>query len=285
MTRYAPTHHSQYEPGSSGRTRVSGCSWTSAANGADASTGGRLDPTPDQVLALVAPSEETNPLTPGWSLQDVDLAMSRLGVPFEIRSGQGWTGVIAALDAGLYVVLQGDSDRFADGCSGAFDGDHAIGVHPDRDSAGLQRIDDPICPTARFERRAVLRAYAEKFEPSVSFGVFTTPVPLLPPDTSTEDIVRVFSVPGSFSGSWPAGTPVYPGATGAATGKLTTTRRLLVVGQDKPTSPTRHLVDGAGDGPSSAMAWLPVAGMTGRRDESFNAGVAAAAKAAAGAKR
>ena len=100
-----------------------------------------------------------------------------------------------------------------------------------------------------------------------------------------EAIVKVFSSPGSFSGSWPAGTPVYPGPTGAASGKLATERRLLVVGQDKPTSPTRYLVDGAGDGASGAMAWLPVAGMTGKRDETFNAGVAAAVKAAAGVKR
>lgn len=105
-----------------------------------------------------------------------------------------------------------------------------------------------------------------------------------------EDIVKVYSVPGSFSGSWPAGTPVYPGPTGAASGKLAEARRLLVVGQDKPgipdtpTGPTRYLVDGADDGPSGAMAWLPVAGMTGKRDETRAAGVKAAAAAAAKAE-
>lgn len=101
-----------------------------------------------------------------------------------------------------------------------------------------------------------------------------------------EDIVRVFSVPGLFSGSWPAGTPVYPGPTGPASGKLATRRdALLVVGQDKPTDPTRYLVDGGGDEASAGMAWLPVAGMTAKRDESWNAGVDAAAKAAAAVKR
>lgn len=101
-----------------------------------------------------------------------------------------------------------------------------------------------------------------------------------------EVIVKVFSVPGSFSGSWPVGTPVYPGPTGAASGKLATKRAgLLVVGQDKAINPTRYLVDGAGDSPSAGMAWLPVEGMTAKRDETFNAGVAAAAKAAAAAKR
>ena len=52
-----------------------------------------LDPTPDEVLGKVKRTEETNPATPGWSLADLDLAMSRMGVPFEIRSGQDWAGV------------------------------------------------------------------------------------------------------------------------------------------------------------------------------------------------
>lgn len=101
-----------------------------------------------------------------------------------------------------------------------------------------------------------------------------------------DNYLKIFSVPGSFSGSWPAGTPVYPGPSGPASGKFATKRDgLVVVGQDKPTSPTRYLVDGAGDGASGAMAWLLVAGMTAKQDETFNAGVAAAAKAAAAARR
>lgn len=105
------------------------------------------------------------------------------------------------------------------------------------------------------------------------------------PDTSTEDIVKVYSVPGLASAVWPAGTPVHPGPTGASTGKLAAERRLLIVGQDKPTSPTRYLVDGGGEDPSGLMGWLPVAGMTKSRDETFNAGVGAAVRAAAAAKR
>lgn len=179
MTYYANDHQSQYQAGASVRTRRQGCSWTSAANGADASSGGVVQRSPDAILALVTPAQETNPLTPGWSLDDIDLAMRRLGVGFEVRSGAGWAGVTAALAAGLYVVLQGDSDRFGNGtCSGAFDGDHAIGVHPARSGPELQRIDDPICPYARWERRATLRDYAEAYSRLVRFGVFTTPVPL-----------------------------------------------------------------------------------------------------------
>lgn len=196
MTPYVNRHESQYQPGASSRTRKSGCSWTSAANGADAATGGRIDPEPDAVLAKVKISEETSPRTPGWSLADVELAMKRLGVPFDERSGRGWDAVVAAHKAGLYIVLQGDSDQFGNGtCSGDFDGDHAIGVHPAEDRLGRWRIDDPICPGARYESPVVLRRYAEKFLKAVRFGVFTTPVPVIPPDTSTEEPMERFGIP------------------------------------------------------------------------------------------
>jgi hypothetical protein len=177
---YVNPHRSQYATGSSYRTRTQGCTWTSAANGADASTGGRIDYTPDQVLRLVPASEETNPQTPGWSLGDVDKAMAKIGVPFEVRSGGGWSAVLEALADNLYVVLQGDSDVFSNSiCSGAFDGDHCIGLHPKRNAAGQQRGNDPICFGARYYGRSVLERYAEKFRASVSFGVFTTPVPFV----------------------------------------------------------------------------------------------------------
>lgn len=166
-----------YDVGSSPITRRAGCTWTTGANGADAATGGAIDRTPDQVHALVKLGEETNPTTPGWSLRDLDLAMLRLGVPFAIRSGQGWAAVESALAAGLYVALQGDSDVFGGStCSGTFDGDHCIGVRPilvDGDAW----VDDPVCPGVRLESLATLRRYAEKLAGGILFGVFTDPVP------------------------------------------------------------------------------------------------------------
>lgn len=179
--RYLNEHQSQYDPGQSTITRREGCSWTTVANGADASTGGRVKKTPDQVHALIPKSSETNPLTPGWSTVDVDRACAKLGVPFEIRSGQGWPAVVRALDVEhLYVFLQGDSDRFPSGCSGEFDGNHAIGVHPaSRVVNGLRQrwTDDPICPDGRWEWEYILRNYAVKFSAGIQFGVFSNPVP------------------------------------------------------------------------------------------------------------
>lgn len=219
MTLYLPDHRCQYDYSSF--TAQNGCTWTSGATGADAATGGKVDLTPDQVKGKVKRTEETNPSSPGWSMRDLALAMARLGVPFQDRTGGVWADVVAALDRdGLFVVLQGDSDRFGDHtCSGAFNGDHAIGVHPAKQGL-LQRIDDPICKAARYETRAVLRAYAEKLArsigeyPRLRFGVFTTPVPDALPDTSTEEVV--YSIPesdGPYPATVKAGTPLYGSAT------------------------------------------------------------------------
>lgn len=192
MTFYLNHHQSQYQPGTSARTHAQGCTWTSGANGADASTGGGVKRTPDQILAKVPRADETDPRTPGWSLVDLDHAMVAIGVGFEVRSGQGWAGVVAAHNAGHYIALQGDSDRFgAYTCSGKFDGDHCIGVHPGENASGHWRIDDPICKDARYEVPAFLRSYAQKLYPTVRFGVFTRPVPHM----TSEEPMEAFSIP------------------------------------------------------------------------------------------
>ena len=174
MTLYRPPHASQFD----GTAKAGqNCTPTSGANGANASSGGIVHLTGGQVRSELRVSEEVNPATPGWHLKDLDLAMSRIGVPFSIRTGSGWSGVTSALNAGLYVALQGDSDQFGNStCSGVFDGDHCIGVHPDR--SGTRRwIDDPICKSGRWEEEAVLKRYAQKLWPDIRFGVFTSPVP------------------------------------------------------------------------------------------------------------
>lgn len=190
--RYKNPHLSQYR--GSARLARMGCTPTSGANGANAATRGAVDKTPDQVLALVPVADEVNPKTPGWALQDLDRAMAALGVPFEVRSGQGWAAAKKASDSGLYVVLQGVSAVFpGTTCSGDFDGTHCIGWHPDIDGDGDRRIDDPICGSARYESETTLRRYAQALSLSVFFGVFTNPVPLLLPDTATEEAMKLAS--------------------------------------------------------------------------------------------
>lgn len=196
---YVNRHESQYQDGASAFTHRNGCVWTSGCNGADASTGGSKDPEPDYLHGFVHNWEETNPNTPGWSLTDLARALVRIGVPFVNATGADWPQVVAWHDAGYYVVLQGDSDIFANAtCSGKFDGDHAIGIHPGEDEDGNWRIDDPICPTARYEKPGVLRAYAAKLAARLGIrglfvGHFGRKVPH--EEVTTVAIYRRFSIP------------------------------------------------------------------------------------------
>lgn len=176
-------HRSQYEAGASLTTRHSGCTWTSTASGIAAITGGEREPSPDDIHKLVARNEEVNPKTPGWAIGDAVKASSRYGVTLQDMTGDGWDGVGAMTAAGRYCIVQGDSDQFGDStCSGAFNGDHCIGLHPnsrtDEQGRLLRWIDDPICPDGRWEDDRVLRRYAEKLSARVRFAAFLQPVPL-----------------------------------------------------------------------------------------------------------
>lgn len=96
-----------------------------------------------------------------------------------------------------------------------------------------------------------------------------------------ESTVKVYRVPNTSSAIWPAGTPIYPGPAGPASGKTRTERRYQLQGQDRETNPTRFLVDGGvEDGEGGAMSWLAAAdGMRSRRAEAYNDGVLAAEEA------
>lgn len=170
---YQGRHRTQFDGGA---LAGENCTPTSGANGARCATGGAVDRSGTQIRSLVARSEETNPATAGWSLTDLDLAMSRISVPFSIGTG-GWDGLRSVRASGRGTALQGDSDQFTTGCSGAFDGNHCIYVHPETNSSGLWLIGDPICSDWRWEHESVLKAYASKFNSNISYGVFTTPVP------------------------------------------------------------------------------------------------------------
>ena len=165
-------HLYQFAAYESARTHTSGCTWMSGAMAANNIGHGF---TGDTVMAKVLRREETTPASPGWSLADLDLAMGRLRVPFAIGTG-GWSGLRAARAKGYGIVLQGDSDQFSNAtCSGKFDGDHAIYVHP-ANAGTAWWIDDPICPAGRWEEEAVLHRYAADLAPGIRFGVVTVPV-------------------------------------------------------------------------------------------------------------
>jgi hypothetical protein len=164
---YVQPHVSQFD-GSA--YAGSNCTPTSLANGIAAVTRGVSKPTGSRVRAVLARSEETNPATPGWSIPDADKAAARLGVAFDDLSGTGWQRLRTAHETGHYLIVQGDSDKFSNAtCSGAFDGDHCIGIHP-ATLGSRWWIDDPICRDGRWEEQAVLMRYAQDLSPMIRFG-------------------------------------------------------------------------------------------------------------------
>lgn len=187
--RYNQPHVSQYREDCTLTTRVYGCTWTTGANGISATTGGKFRPSPDKVHSMVRSYEETDPYSRGWAIGDLALACSRLGVGFVNRTGDlGWDGALKLSDAGHYLAVQGDSDVFdsegSNHCSGAFDGPHCIGIHPDHgvNDAGekVRAYNDPICKERHWERESVLYRYASRFGGSIRFGSFVGTVPVVP---------------------------------------------------------------------------------------------------------
>jgi hypothetical protein len=89
--------------------------------------------------------------------------------------------MIAALDAGHYVARPGRLRPVRNTtCSGAFDGDHCIGIHPKKkveagvDLAVDRRPDLQDGPLGARQRPA---RYATKLWASIRFGFFLQPVP------------------------------------------------------------------------------------------------------------
>jgi hypothetical protein len=265
------------------------CACATAAMDIAFNTGGEPLLTADQVRKQSGVSCIPGAHSPsgGLFISDIERVCRENGVSIDFgRDKPGgapkrwsWQEGVDRLEAGMFMHVLGDYDQMGPySAQPGFRDDHSSGAHipsdqaPDtccfHDPLRSKPIDLPMSRLRLYWQKpgAVIRGYAG----------FTA---------IKEDIVNVYSVPGLFSAQWPKGAPVYPAPTGKATSSLGETRRLVVVGQDKPASPTRYLVDGAGDAASGRMAWLDVKGATERRDESYNAGVVAATGAAAKARR
>lgn len=103
----------------------------------------------------------------GTNLENAKLAWAHFGETLEIRTGQGWAGVVAALNEGRGVILQGDYDQMgAYSCQSSFLGDHAIFI-----AGSFAAVGDPLCKGFRPVPEATLRAYATKLAPTVYFAV------------------------------------------------------------------------------------------------------------------
>ncbi len=191
----------------------SNCTPASVANGINAVTGGRVKRTGAQIRRLVPRSEETNPTLPGWSLEDAKLALSRLypPMPLTIRTGRGWSALMNDLDAGNYLLVQGDEDVFKTGCASTFDGPHCIGLHPAIE--GIKAYNNnPLCPTGGFVDLSLVRAYAMKLNPTIFYASMGE-VPREPVREDGDGDVSIsttgLTLTSDYAVTLPRGTPIY----------------------------------------------------------------------------
>jgi hypothetical protein len=107
----------------------------------------------------------------GTDLYDMRAAWEHYGQSLSIRSGQGWGEVMDCLREGRGVILQGMSSAFGSGCSAAYDGAHAIYVHPEKNAEGKWLMGDPICSGWQWKSADILKEFAQRFSGSICFAV------------------------------------------------------------------------------------------------------------------
>lgn len=108
----------------------------------------------------------------GTNLGNVKQAWRHFGQTLDVRSGGGWSGVMAALAEGRAVILQGDYGEFplSVRCQRNFEDNHAISVYPYQVGDRLL-VGDPLCSTFHGVKISTLQAYAEALSPGVLFAV------------------------------------------------------------------------------------------------------------------
>jgi len=125
----------------------------------------------------------------GTSLEDLRDAWARYGETLEIRTGAGWSAVVDAHEQGRAIVISGSGEVPG---VGSFTGGHASAIGPEtRSCDGAWLFGDPLATDWQWIAPSAIRAWAEDFDPRVSFALSALP-PEEPPassDSSSEEDV------------------------------------------------------------------------------------------------
>jgi hypothetical protein len=120
----------------------------------------------------------------GTDLYDARTALAAYGVTLTIRSGAGWSALVADHDAGHPLVVQGGG-RDVPG-AGSYSGGHACAIGVGEDSGGRWLLGDPLTDAWQWIAPGDIKAWMEAWQGSCAWGripkVATTPPPDQPPD-------------------------------------------------------------------------------------------------------
>jgi hypothetical protein len=111
-------------------------------------------------------------LSGGTDLYDVRAAWSTYGETLTIRSGAGWSAVVAAHDEGRAIVIQGTGNVPG---SESFDGGHACAIAPETHSGGDWLFGDPLASGWQWIAPSAIRSWAERWQSSIAFAVGEAP--------------------------------------------------------------------------------------------------------------
>jgi hypothetical protein len=170
--RYNPRH--QYQLLSSDPYGKYNCAAYATAMALDGATLGGLRVT-GKLIRHISTEPIPDPNSPGLNLKQMVAVSKQLRVPMINMIGGGWSVLIFHLDAGRYIVLNGDYDQmgvFSEQPS--FIGDHSILVvrrYTHGKYAGYMLIHDPLAKSWRRVLTTTIHRYAEKFNPNISFAV------------------------------------------------------------------------------------------------------------------
>jgi hypothetical protein len=149
-------------------------------------------------------------LVGGTDLYDLRRAWAKLdGAELRIRTGQGWPGLEDAWRDWRAAVIQGIGNVPGEG---TYSGAHAIVLLPERHPTdpAARLIGDPLTSGYQWVPRAKIRAWAEAWDPELSFAVSAAHPPPAPPTPTPEPPPGPPAPPEPPVASWDLAAALWP---------------------------------------------------------------------------
>jgi hypothetical protein len=257
------------------------CAAASGATAVAFGSGGAQRPTSDAFRKTsgvsCVPGEDTK--SGGLTVQAVERTAALYGVDIDFGKVEGsvrrWTidEIKGRVNGDYGAVLPGDYDQLPSSIDEqpGFNGDHSVWIHDGTPSDACWH--DPLGDKPRRVSWSVIEKYNQKpGSPVEGLAGFV----LIP----QEELMNIYSVPGEREVQIKVGTPYRNAPGGTVQGTISGSRWFLLAGQDAKVA-SWYLLDGSEVGAAGLMSWVPASSVIASRDASWEAGRAAAAKAAA----
>jgi hypothetical protein len=153
----------------------SGCTMSAGADALALATGGDIAPWGGDLR------HRQGDLSGGTDLYDLRDAWRAYGEELTIRSGAGWSAVVADHDAGRPIVMQGSGNVPG---SATFDGGHACAISPEPKSDGQWLFGDPLASGWQWVSPGAVKEWAQHWQSSIAYAV-GAPMGAPPPPTPT----------------------------------------------------------------------------------------------------